>query len=161
MWSFKAPSTPSAPVPEPSGAQAGGLDARRQILVRFPSSQQWVEPRDRLQLPADLHQDPPLIAFLLQEGEVALVVDRAVARQQEARLPVQQPPVFHGNKAGPGQQRVQCVGQIEPQEFEVAIVIDGAKGRVVNVDILKRYVTIDLGEGKFSKVTYPPVANPN
>lgn len=32
----------------------------------------------------------------------------------------------------------------------------GEKGRVINVDILKRYVTIDLGEGKTSKVTYPP-----
>lgn len=33
----------------------------------------------------------------------------------------------------------------------------GDKGRVINVDILKRYVTVDLGEGKTAKITYPPV----
>ncbi len=38
---------------------------------------------------------------------------------------------------------------------------EGDKGRVINVDILKRYVTIDIGEGKTSKITYPPLANPN
>lgn len=32
----------------------------------------------------------------------------------------------------------------------------GEKGRVINVDILKRYVTVDLGEGKTTKITYPP-----
>lgn len=31
----------------------------------------------------------------------------------------------------------------------------GEKGRVINVDILKRYVTVDLGEGKTTKITYP------
>ncbi len=33
----------------------------------------------------------------------------------------------------------------------------GEKGRVINIDILKRYVTVDLGEGKTAKITYPPV----
>ncbi len=33
----------------------------------------------------------------------------------------------------------------------------GEKGKVINIDILKRFVTIDLGEGKMSKVTYPPL----
>ena len=33
----------------------------------------------------------------------------------------------------------------------------GEKGRVINIDILKRYVTLDLGEGKTAKITYPPV----
>ena len=37
---------------------------------------------------------------------------------------------------------------------------DGEKGRVVALDILKRYVTVDLGEGKFVKMEYPLV-NPN
>ena len=37
---------------------------------------------------------------------------------------------------------------------------DGEKGRVVAMDILKRYVTIDVGEGKMVKVEYP-VGNPN
>ncbi len=31
---------------------------------------------------------------------------------------------------------------------------EGEKGRVVNVDILKRFVTIDLGEGKTVKIVY-------
>ncbi|MBF0504057.1 MAG: stage 0 sporulation family protein [Candidatus Omnitrophica bacterium] len=31
----------------------------------------------------------------------------------------------------------------------------GEKGRVVAIDILKHYVTIDLGEGKMTKVAYP------
>ncbi len=35
----------------------------------------------------------------------------------------------------------------------------GEKGRVINVDILKRYVTVDLGEGKTSKITYPAAAH--
>ncbi len=34
---------------------------------------------------------------------------------------------------------------------------EGEKGKVINLDILKRYVTIDLGEGKIQKVTYPPM----
>lgn len=34
----------------------------------------------------------------------------------------------------------------------------GEKGRVINIDILKRLVVIDLGEGKTSKVTYPPIS---
>jgi len=34
----------------------------------------------------------------------------------------------------------------------------GEKGRVIGVDILKRYVTVDLGEGKTKKLTYPPLA---
>lgn len=33
----------------------------------------------------------------------------------------------------------------------------GDKGRVVNIDILKRFVTVDLGEGKSTKMTYPPI----
>ena len=33
---------------------------------------------------------------------------------------------------------------------------EGEKGKVIAIDILKRYVTIDLGEGKMQKVTYPP-----
>ncbi len=33
----------------------------------------------------------------------------------------------------------------------------GDKGRVINVDILKRFVTVDLGEGKHAKITYPPI----
>ena len=33
----------------------------------------------------------------------------------------------------------------------------GEKGRVIGVDILKRYITVDLGEGKTTKVTYPPL----
>jgi cell fate regulator YaaT (PSP1 superfamily) len=32
---------------------------------------------------------------------------------------------------------------------------DGEKGRVVAMDILKRYVTVDLGEGKMIKMEYP------
>lgn len=35
----------------------------------------------------------------------------------------------------------------------------GDKGRVINVDILKRYVTVDIGEGKTTKITYPPSNN--
>ena len=31
----------------------------------------------------------------------------------------------------------------------------GEKGRVVAMDILKRYVTVDLGDGKMIKVDYP------
>ena len=31
---------------------------------------------------------------------------------------------------------------------------EGDKGRVVNVDILKRYITVDLGEGKTTKIVY-------
>jgi cell fate regulator YaaT (PSP1 superfamily) len=33
----------------------------------------------------------------------------------------------------------------------------GEKGKVINVDILKRYVLVDLGEGKTQKITYPPI----
>lgn len=33
----------------------------------------------------------------------------------------------------------------------------GEKGRVISIDILKRYVTLDLGEGKTTKITYPPL----
>jgi cell fate regulator YaaT (PSP1 superfamily) len=33
----------------------------------------------------------------------------------------------------------------------------GDKGRVIGVDILKRNITVDLGEGKTSKITYPPL----
>ena len=32
---------------------------------------------------------------------------------------------------------------------------DGEKGRVVALDILKRFVTVDLGEGKMTKIEYP------
>ncbi len=32
---------------------------------------------------------------------------------------------------------------------------EGEKGRVVAMDILKQYVTVDLGEGKIVKLTYP------
>jgi cell fate regulator YaaT (PSP1 superfamily) len=32
---------------------------------------------------------------------------------------------------------------------------DGEKGKVVAMDILKRYVTVDLGEGKMVKIEYP------
>jgi cell fate regulator YaaT (PSP1 superfamily) len=32
---------------------------------------------------------------------------------------------------------------------------DGEKGRVVALDILKRFVTVDLGEGKMVKIEYP------
>ena len=32
---------------------------------------------------------------------------------------------------------------------------EGEKGMVVAMDILKHYVTVDLGEGKLVKVTYP------
>ena len=32
---------------------------------------------------------------------------------------------------------------------------EGEKGRVVSMDILKHYVTVDLGDGKFVKVDYP------
>ena len=32
---------------------------------------------------------------------------------------------------------------------------DGEKGKVVAMDILKRYVTVDLGEGKMIKIEYP------
>ncbi|MBF0511937.1 MAG: stage 0 sporulation family protein [Candidatus Omnitrophica bacterium] len=32
---------------------------------------------------------------------------------------------------------------------------DGQKGKVVSMNILKRFVTVDLGEGKFVKVEYP------
>lgn len=35
----------------------------------------------------------------------------------------------------------------------------GEKGRVIGVDILKRFITVDLGEGKTSKITYPPLNN--
>lgn len=35
----------------------------------------------------------------------------------------------------------------------------GEKGRVVSIDILKRYVTVDLGEGKSTKITYPALNN--
>ena len=38
---------------------------------------------------------------------------------------------------------------------------DGDKGRVINIDILKRFVTVDLGEGKTSKITYPPLVSAN
>ena len=31
---------------------------------------------------------------------------------------------------------------------------EGDKGRVVAVDILKRFVTVDLGEGKTARVVY-------
>ena len=33
----------------------------------------------------------------------------------------------------------------------------GDKGRVISVDILKRSIVVDLGEGKTSRVTYPPL----
>ncbi len=33
----------------------------------------------------------------------------------------------------------------------------GDKGRVINIDILKRFVVVDLGEGKTAKITYPPM----
>jgi cell fate regulator YaaT (PSP1 superfamily) len=36
---------------------------------------------------------------------------------------------------------------------------EGEKGKVIAIDILKRFVTIDLGEGKISRVTYPAAAN--
>jgi len=32
---------------------------------------------------------------------------------------------------------------------------DGEKGRVVSMDILKRYVTVDVGDGKYVKIDYP------
>jgi cell fate regulator YaaT (PSP1 superfamily) len=32
---------------------------------------------------------------------------------------------------------------------------EGEKGRVVAMDILKHFVTVDLGEGKFVKINYP------
>ena len=32
---------------------------------------------------------------------------------------------------------------------------EGEKGRVVAMDILKRYVTVDIGEGKMVKMEYP------
>ncbi len=34
----------------------------------------------------------------------------------------------------------------------------GDKGKVINVDILKRYVVVDLGEGKTQKITYPAMS---
>ena len=34
----------------------------------------------------------------------------------------------------------------------------GEKGRVIGVDILKRFVTVDLGEGKTSKITFPALS---
>ena len=37
---------------------------------------------------------------------------------------------------------------------------EGEKGRVIAMDILKHYVTVDLGEGKMVKVEYP-LGNPN
>jgi cell fate regulator YaaT (PSP1 superfamily) len=33
----------------------------------------------------------------------------------------------------------------------------GEKGRVINVDILKRNIVVDLGEGKTSRISYPPL----
>ena len=32
---------------------------------------------------------------------------------------------------------------------------DGEKGKVIAMDILKHYVTVDVGEGKMVKVNYP------
>ncbi len=37
---------------------------------------------------------------------------------------------------------------------------EGEKGRVIAMDILKHYVTVDLGEGKMVKIDYP-LENPN
>lgn len=34
----------------------------------------------------------------------------------------------------------------------------GEKGRVIAIDILKRFVTVDLGEGKTNKISYPPIS---
>jgi cell fate regulator YaaT (PSP1 superfamily) len=38
---------------------------------------------------------------------------------------------------------------------------DGEKGKVIAMDILKHYVTVDLGDGKMVKVDYPLASNPN
>ena len=32
---------------------------------------------------------------------------------------------------------------------------EGEKGKVIAMDILKRFVTVDIGDGKFVKVEYP------
>jgi cell fate regulator YaaT (PSP1 superfamily) len=34
---------------------------------------------------------------------------------------------------------------------------EGDKGKVVAVDILKRHIRVDLGEGKMKEITYPPI----
>lgn len=37
----------------------------------------------------------------------------------------------------------------------------GEKGRVIAVDILKRFITVDLGEGKTTRITYPAATSTN
>jgi cell fate regulator YaaT (PSP1 superfamily) len=32
---------------------------------------------------------------------------------------------------------------------------EGEKGKVIAMDILKHYVTVDLGDGKMAKIEYP------
>ena len=51
------------------------------------------------------------------------------------------------------------LGRAMPKRGQKVTTPEGDKGRVVNVDILKRFVTVDLGEGKTSKVVYAPVNN--
>ncbi len=40
-------------------------------------------------------------------------------------------------------------------------VENGDKAKVINVDILKRSIVVDLGEGKTQKIAYPPIVNAN
>jgi cell fate regulator YaaT (PSP1 superfamily) len=44
-----------------------------------------------------------------------------------------------------------------PKMGQKATTPEGDKGRVIHVDILKRFVTVDLGEGKTAKVVYAQI----